>query len=346
MKITIREIAKQAGVSISTASRAMNGHPDVSDQVRERVKNAASELNFSANPHARALVAGSSRTIGFIVENTAAPFIANIVSGVLDCVTRHGYKIMIFNTNDDPSVEEKAYRTLLNERVMGILITSVKSGSSPFLRLQEEGMPFVLVNRRCEGLETDWVIGDLRHGYGVLVKHLYDLGHRHIAALPGNYDQYAVRERVIGYRLALQDLGLPYRSEYEIFIDDLFDDYYHKVVTVLPTLKPRPTAIVAHSDYSAIPILQGLHDLGWRVPEDISLVGYDDLAFAPYLRPGLTTMAQPGYRIGEMGAEILLERLAQPEGSTWQMRHIALQSELVLRCSTAPPANHTRSGEK
>ncbi len=301
-------------------------------------------MRYSANSHARALAAGSSQTVGFIIENTAAPFLANLVSGVLDCVTRNGYKSMIFNTNNDPRVEERAYQSLLNERVEGILITSVKSGSDPFRRLQEEGVPFVLVNRRCEDLETDWVIGDLRHGYNVLMKYLYDLGHRHIAAIPGFYKQYAVRERAIGYRAALQELGLPYRQDYEIFIDDTFNDYYTKVMNVLPRLDPRPTAIIAHSDYSAIPILQGLHDLGLRVPEDISVVGYDDLDFAPYMRPGLTTMAQPGYHIGEIGAGILLERLAQPEGSTWKTRQVSIQSELIVRQSTAAPASCKGSG--
>ena len=335
--ITIREIARRAGVSISTASRALNGRTDVSKEARERVLAVAQELHYTANPYAQALVAGGSRTLGLLIGSSAAPFLNVLVSGILDAVAAGGYSIIVYNTGDDPVRELQAYDTLRKERVIGILVTSVRSGSGPICRLVDDGIPFVLANRRLYDLDTDYVIGDLRQGLREVVGHLYGLGHRRIAHLAGDMAHFPVRERVEGYREALAGFGIPFDPTLVLCGDGSLESFYRLTREGLSALKPRPTAVFTYNDLTATAVLQALAELGWRVPQDISVVGYDDMDFARYLAPPLTTMDQPAYAIGQASAQLLIERLELPEGEPWQPHHVAFRSDLVVRQSTAAP---------
>jgi DNA-binding LacI/PurR family transcriptional regulator len=336
MRITIRDIARQAGVSVSTVSRAMNHKDDVSEEVRQRVLATAQELNYFSNPHARALIAGRSRTLGLIIAGSSMPFLNVVVTGVLDAVSLHGYSIMVYNTGEDPQQELQAHRILRQEQVAGVLATSVQSGSAPFRTLREENTPFVLINRRLDDMDTDYTMGDLRWGLHELVGHLSRLGHRRIAFLADRPGRFPVTERLIGYQQALADFGIPFDSALVRYFASRQDNFYDLTRDLMASVRPAPTAIFPYNDWAAAATIRALVDLGYRVPEDVSVVGYDDLEVARYLMPALTTMTQQAYEIGKAGVDILVERLSWPVDRLWAPHRIVFKPELVVRSSTAP----------
>jgi len=335
MPVTIRDIAHHAGVAVSTASRALNDKGDVSPEVRLRVKAAAQELQYFSNPHARALIAGRSRTLGLIIAGSSMPFLNVVLTGILDTVAAHGYSIMVYNTGEDPQQELRAHQILRQERVAGMLLTSVQSGSEPLRILQKEGTPFVLINRQVEDMDTDTTLGDLRHGLHELVGHLVGLGHRRIAFLADKAGRYPVNERLIGYQQALAAFGLDFDPDLVRFFTPQCTTYYDLTCNLMTTLNPTPTAIFPYNDWNAVAVVQALNDLGYRVPRDVSVVGYDDLEFVRYLNPPLTTMTQQAYQIGQAGTEILIEHILCPPEQPWTPRHVFFKPELVVRGSTA-----------
>lgn len=336
MNVSIRDVAHRAGVSISTASRALNDKPDVNREVRLRVLAAAEELNYAANIHARVLGGGRSRTLGLIIASTSAPFLNTVVSGILDTVAANGYSIIVHNTDEEPAQELRAYQQLRAERVVGVLVTSVQSGSSPLRQLQEDGIPFVLVNRRLDDLETDYALGDLRDGVGQIITYLYQLGHRRIAFLAGQMHRFPVHERWIGYRQGLDKHGIPYDPALVMAQDSSIDSVFSQIEHLMRGVNPPPTAIFTYNDWQAVAVLRAFHELGYRIPADVSVVGYDDLDIARHLTPPLTSMTQPAYEIGQAGAKILLDRLRQSPGEPWQTRRLLFKSELIARQSTGP----------
>ena len=338
MTASIRDVAQRAGVSVSTASRALNNKPDINKDVRLRVLAVAAELNYTANVHARVLGGARSRTLGLIIASTSAPFLNTVVSGILDTVAANGYSIIVHNTDEDPQHELQAYQQLRAQRVIGLLVTSVQSGSAPLRQMQREGIPFVLVNRKLDDLDTDYALGDLRAGLWQIVAHLHELGHRRIAFLGGRMDRFPVCERWIGYREGLKEHGVPYDPALVPTWDEKMDSVDGLVRELIQNPQP-PTAIFTYSDWTAAAVLSSLYELGCRVPEDVSVVGYDDLPFARFLTPPLTSVIQQAYEIGQAGAQILADRLRQPADEPWTVRHVVFKPELVVRQSTgAAPA--------
>ena len=341
MTASIRDVAQRAGVSISTASRALNNKPDVNKDVRLRVLTVASELNYTANVHARVLGGARSRTLGLIIASTSAPFLNTVVSGILDTVATNGYSIIVHNTDEDPQRELQAYQQLQAERVVGVLVTSVQSGSAPLRRLQQEGTPFVLVNRKLDDLDTDYALGDLQDGMRQIVAHLVQLGHRRIAFFGGRMDRFPVCERWIGYRQGLKEHGIPYDPALVPDWDEKMDSIGGLVMGLMQRPQP-PTAIFTYNDWTAAAVLSSLYRLACRVPEDVSVVGYDDLPFARFLTPPVTSMTQQAYEIGQAGTQILVDRLRRPTDEPWTIRHVVFRPDLVVRQSTgAAPAKGT-----
>lgn len=336
MRVTIRDIANRAGVSVSTASRALNDKPDVSVGTRARVLAAAQELDYTVNVYARALVGGRSRTLGLIIPDSGEPFFAQLARGVADVATSHGYSIIVHNTNERPEFELQAHHMLLERRVEGILIGSVQSGPAPLRRLIEAGVFCLLLNRRLDNMEVDYVLSDYQYGAYEATVHLCALGHTRIAHITGADNRFSVQERLIGYHRALAAHGIHPDPALVLRCQADLDSVYALVLRALPRISPRPTAIFAYNDKYCIAVLKALNDLGWRVPDDVALVGYDDLEYARFLQPPLTTIAQSPYDVGKIGTEILIERLEQPEGPQ-SMRHVILKPELRIRASSQPP---------
>jgi len=333
MGVTMADIAKRAGVSTVTVSRALNDKPDISKETKAHILAIARELNYAPNVHARALATGDSKTLGLIVADSANPYYAKLVRGVEDTASAHGYGVILCNTSEDQERELRAHQMLLEKRVDGMLITSIQVGSVPLYRLVREDVPFVLLNRYLEDIETDYVINDNRLGAYEATAHLCQLGHRHIAHLTGSQQISSVRERLAGYRQALEECDIPFDPTLVIRCGLFLEGAYQQAKAVVRTFSPPPTAVFAYSDLLAIGVLKALREVGLKVPQDLALVSYDDIEFAAFVEPPLTTVAQSAYEIGQQGTEILLDKIQWPEEEEWELRRVVLQPELKVRAS-------------
>ncbi|MFN8635753.1 MAG: LacI family DNA-binding transcriptional regulator [Chloroflexota bacterium] len=341
MVTTIRDVARRAGVSISTASRAMNGRGEVSKDVRARVLAAAAELSYTANLHARALKGATTKTLGVLLSDTSAfSFNARVMSGVYDVATPRGYGVIVCNAQTSAEAEREAHRMLLEKRVDGVLANSVKSGAEPLRRLEAAGIPCVLLNRRLDDLECDSVVVDYRRGDYLATRHLLELGHRRILCQLGSVDNPPSGVRLPGYREALEEAGVEYAPELVLYCDD-FREIHQRIRTAMTALDPRPTAVVAYNDESALPVLKALRELGLQVPRDVSVVGQNDLTLAEYIDPPLTSVAHAVRDMARQATELLLQKIDWPANGTaretWAPRRLAYEPRLVVRESSKPP---------
>lgn len=337
MPVTLRDVAKLSGVSVSTTSRALNDHADVSPEVRSRVLAAARALNYTGNHHARVLKGAASKTLGLILFNSnSLTFNATMTRGIYDIATKEGYSIIVCNSNGSAEMELQAHQMLRQNSVDGLLINSVQSGAEPLKQLLDQGIPFVLLNRRVEGLECDYVMVDYRRGSYLAARHLLELGHRHILYQLGSVNHPPTGERLVGYRQALEEFGVPYDEKLVIHTAHPFDNH-SAVLEAMQQLQPRPTAIMAYNDESAIPVLKALSDLNLRVPDDVSVVGQNDHSFAPFLVPPLTSIAQSIQEMGALGIQILLDKLALPAGEERTPQQVIFEPRPTIRLSTSRP---------
>jgi LacI family transcriptional regulator len=338
MVATIRDVARQSRVSISTASRALNGRLDVSKDVRARVLAVARELNYAANLHARALKGATTKTLGVVLYDTGAlSFNAALMKGIYDAATPRGYGVIVCDAGGAAEAELQAHQMLLEKRVDGLLLNSVAGGAGPLRRLMAEGVPFVLANRRPDGLGLDGTCDfarlDYTRGAYLATRHLLELGHCRILYQVGARNHGPTHDRLPGYRQALVEFGAPHSPELVVHCSGL-SEVHLRVREAFALLEPRPTAVLAYNDEHAIPLLKALHDLGLRVPEDVAVVGQNDLNYAQYLVPPLTTVAQPVQDVGRRAAEILFQKLRWPDDEPWTPRQDVFEPRLIVRESS------------
>ena len=337
MPVTLRDVAKLSGVSVSTTSRALNGRLDVSPAVRTRVLAAARMLNYTVNHHARVLKGAASKTLGLILFNSKSlTFNATMTRGIYDTATAAGYSLIVCNSNGDADVELQAHQMLRQNSVDGLLINSLQNGAAPLQRLLDQGIPFVLLNRCVEELACDYVLVDYRRGGYLAACHLLELGHKRILYQLSAPTHPPTVERLIGYRQALDEYGVAFDRELVIHPETPAENY-ELVLAAMQRLRPQPTAIMAYNDEAAIPVLKALSDLKLRVPGDVSVVGQNDLSFAPYLVPPLTSIAQSIQEMGALGIKILLEKLNWPEEEPWIPQQVVFAPHVSVRLSSARP---------
>ncbi len=356
MSSTLREVAGRSRVSISTASRALNGRGDVSKEVRERVLTAARELQYTANHNARALKGITNKTLGVVLyDERATTFNAALMRGIYDAATPRGYSVIVCDGGASVEAEQQAYQLLLEKRVDGALVNSGVGGIGPLRRLATAGIPFVVLNRRMEDagdLAPDYVRVDQEGGIYLATRHLVDLGHTRILydaialesvpnleRLPGYLRGLNVPslERLPGYRRALAEYDIPFAPELIMKHDSSLADAHRCFMRTMRRLQPQPTGVIAYNDNFAVAILKALHDLQLRVPEDVAVVGQNNLPFTPFLVPPLTTVEHAVQQVGRQGTEILLQKLAWPDDRPWPPNRVALEPSLIVRESTGRP---------
>jgi len=332
-RLTIRDIAREAGVSINTVSRALNDKPDISDKTKERVLETVKRLGYRPNRLARGLRSNKTGTIGVVVTDIANPYFAALVKGVGKAAKEHNYSIILQDTDEDYEKEREAVQTMLAEQVDGLLITPVQTGKETIIELQESGLPFVLLGRHFDDLETDYVATDDIRGGFLATEHLIRQGHERIALLGGPLHISSAKERFQGYKEALERYGLELDERLIETGAITMRDGYATAKSLL-SCEPRPTAIFAYSDFVALGIVKAIREAGLKIPDDIAIVGYDDIEFSSCLEVPLTTVRIPKEEIGRQAVEILLEKMAKPDGAG-QFRGVKLEVELVVRESTA-----------
>lgn len=331
---TMKQVAEKAGVSTSTVSHVINNTRVVSDDVRERVLAVIQELRYIPSAVARSLKNDKTHTIGMMIPNNSNPYFAELIQGIEDSAFRLGYNIILCNAYDDAKKQAAYLRVLMEKRIDGLIL--VASGDDEELAEILRGMPMpkVVVDREVSGVDADFIEADHDRGGYLATKYLIGLGHREIACVSGPMHLVPSRDRVAGYQRALREAGIAPNSHFLVHSDFTSEGGYTAFKHLLG-LAHRPTAVFAGNDLMAFGGMCAANEAGVRVPEDLSVIGYDDIALASFSTPRLTTMAQPKYEMGETIARILVERI---QGGHQPVRREMFKPVLVERQSTAPLA--------
>jgi len=331
---TIHDVAHRAGVSVATVSRVMNGTAYVSDELRDRVWEAIRELNYSPSALARGLSTHVSRTIGVCIPSiTKHPFWALVVTGIEGVCHRERYNIFLCNTDTNPQRERDYIELLRTRRVDGIVIGPSSDSVSHLKPFMDPNWPVVMVDRKFLDLEVPAVLVDNYHASLAAMEYLIRLGHRRIGVVAGPHSHTVASDRIRGYRDALARSGIP-MDEALIRMRSYEDEHAHEATRALLALPNPPTAILSCSGRLAKGILSVIQGEGLQIPQDISLLTFDDLDWMSLVTPPLTAIAQPASEMGERAMEILL-RILQGE-ETLGAREVVLKTEFVERASCGP----------
>ncbi|MGC8865965.1 MAG: LacI family DNA-binding transcriptional regulator [Bacteroidales bacterium] len=311
-KLTIKDIAKKLGVSVSTVSRALKDHPDISEKTKALIRNFANEMNYRPNVLALSLRKQKSNTIGLIIPEIVHHFFSSVISGIEDLTYREGYNLIICQSNENQFRESTNLQTLIDHRVDGIIISMSKSTTNfnHFKKAWDDGIPMVFFDRICDAIETDRVVMDDYEGGRLATEYLIKKGCRNILHLAAAPNLLIGRNRRDGYLEALRQYNIPLRDKFILKCDTR-----EEVLTMqnhILSLVPQIDAIFAVNDSTAIAVIQMLKRHGYRVPEDVRVIGFGDGPNATIVEPALTTVEQKGYDMGREAVRLLLQRLNNP----------------------------------
>lgn len=328
---TIRDVAALAGVSTTTVSHVINNSRFVSPEVRERVYQAMEELRYQPNALARSLRQGKTNTIGLLSPNSANPFFAEIGRAVEDAAFSSRYSVIICNTEGKLEKESFYLDVLSKKRVDGIILIGISQANETLNRLLAKSVPVVLVDREIPDLDVDLVLTDNKQAGYMAARHLIEQGHTCIACVTGPAHVHPSSRRVVGYQEALQEAGLPLQDEY-ILPGDFSAQSGWEATRALLALPQPPSAIFLCNDLMAIGGLRAAAEAGFAVPQDLAIMGFDDIELASFSNPPLSSIAQPKAEMGAIAVQMLLEQI---EEERTEPRQEMLQPELVVRRSTA-----------
>jgi LacI family transcriptional regulator len=337
----MKDVAERARVSVSTVSHVLNGTRKVAGETQEAVLSAIEELSYQPNLLAKSLKTRRTFTIGLLVSDIQNSFFTSVVRGIEDVALSRGYHLFLCNTDEDAAREDEYVRELAKKRVDGLLVASSAPRHNHARRLRAENLPFVFVDRKVEGVDADVVSVDNREGMRLISDHLVGLGHERIGMISGPLDKASGYERYLGLQSALADLGVGLEDSLVRFGDFRTSSGRDGTQELLRLPSP-PTALVTANNQMTLGALLAVKELGLRIPDDISVVGFDDPEWAPLTDPPLTTLAQPTYEMGVEAVKLLLDRIeGEQEGRT---RRVPLEPWLVVRESTAPPGGGGEEG--
>ncbi|MGD8485839.1 MAG: LacI family DNA-binding transcriptional regulator [Chloroflexota bacterium] len=328
---TVLDVAKRARVSPMTVSRVVNGSGPVSPTLRARVEKALKETGYVPNTVARNLRTKRTDTIGLVMPDITNPFFTHVVRGMEVTARESGLYLLLTNTDQRPDEEQRVVSMLLQRQVDGMLAIPAGTCADTVRRCRDARVPLVIVDRRPEMADVDVVRADAEGGAYELGQLLAGLGHRHAAVLTGpEYVPTAV-DRAAGFAKAYEEAGLPAPI---VRHGDFSLEAGRDMCTQVMQAEPRPTAIFAGNNFLAIGTQHALEELGLRIPEDVALVGLDDLPTEMVTFPFLTVAAQPAEEMGRRAVRLLLERIKEPDG---EPQEILLPTELIVRRSSGDP---------
>lgn len=308
MNITIKDIAKIANVSYATVSRALNGHKDVNEKTRKRIIGICEQIGYSPNAIARGLVTKNSNTIGLLLPDITNPFFPEVAWGVEDEVSKRGYNVFLCNTSWDLSREETYLKLLLEKRVEGIIIAPVSDESKKLIDKYVDKLPVVLVGSSMEGGPYNFVVADNVKDAFLATEYLISLGHKKIAFIGGNEHTCTYRERLKGYKSALEEYGLGI-DESLIRSGAFKRSSGYEITKIIIKENSVPTAIVAANDIVALGVIEAAEEFNLSIPDNMSLIGFDDIPYASLPKIRLTTISQPKYDIGKIAVDILFKKV-------------------------------------
>jgi len=343
MGVTLKDIARDLGVSVITVSKALRNHSDISEQTKARVLKRVQELNYRPNLSARALVTGRTNLIGFVIPDLLHSFFSEVVRAVSLSLRNSGYTLVVTSSEQDPKIERQAVEQLIARRVDILLIASTHWTVEMFRRIEEAGIPYILIDRSFVGLAAHFVgVNDEEVG-GLATQHLIDTGCKRIAHI-GGPALSTMLGRLEGYKRALAKNHIPFDPDIVMSTDrveEIGDAAGYNAAQILLGQNPRPDGIFCYNDIAAYGAISAILDAGLRVPEDVSVIGCGNLLYNKFLRVPLTSVDQQTANIGQRAAKLALQLLEADQPIV--PKPIYLEPRLVVRASTRKQKSAAKS---
>ena len=332
-RVTMADVAREAGVSAMTVSRVINDKGDVSEETRHRVLKVIERVGYRPSGIARGLATRRTGTFGLVIPDVANPFFADVARGAEEVAYAHGYNVFLCNTDEDPDRELAVLGSLDEKQVDGLVLCSSRLSEDELHKVVSRHASFVLVNRRLVGARAHSVLLDDEQGGRLATQHLLRMGRRTVGLVVGPETSHSGHLRAKGYRAALAAAGLPYYADWVRSCVPVVDGGRRASLELLDT-HPEVTGLVCYNDLVAVGALQAAKELGRRVPGDVAIVGHDDILLAGLVTPALTTCSVPRQDLGAQAVHLLLQQL---DSSAEPPRDIILPTELVVRASAPEP---------
>ncbi|MQY58020.1 MAG: LacI family DNA-binding transcriptional regulator [Clostridia bacterium] len=328
-RITLEDIAKKSGVSIKTVSRVLNNEKYVQEKTRKNILKIIKELNYIPSRVARSLSKGQTKNIGFIIPDITNPFFPEIVKGASDLLFSKDYYVHLCNSDNDPKKEEIYIKDLQSMWVDGIIIAPSDTENRNIKIFNSIASPFIVVDREIEGLKKDLIVVNNKKSAYEAVSYLIRNGHKKIILLNGPKYTITAQNRFIGWKMALEEKAL-FREEFAFWGNFSIDSGYEMMKKVFNNLG-KVDAVFACNDLIALGAIQAIEEKKYKIPNDVSVMGFDDIYLSKFLKPPLTTVRQPIYEIGKRAAELLLSRISSKEKFIPQK--IVIEGKLIVRSS-------------
>jgi LacI family transcriptional regulator len=332
---TIHDVAKLAGVAPITVSRVINNSGYIADKTRQKVEAAIVELGYVPNILARSLKSKRTNTLALVFTDITNPFFTILARGVEDTASVAGFNVIFCNTDESQEKEDNYIQLLLQKQVDGILLVPAGSNTKSIQIIQEQNTPLVVLDRRIPNTNVDIVRGDSEGGAKRLTQHLIDLGHRRIVILGGPCNVSTAKDRLMGYKKAMEENGL--KDHIMSYYGGFSQASGHELTRMIFANDPKPTAIFAANNLVAIGALRALHEMGFKVPDDVALVSFDDIPENLTVVPFMTVVSQPSYELGKTATELLISRIKNDSDLDYQ--EIVFPVEFFKRASSGGPVN-------
>lgn len=328
---TIKDVAKLAGVSTTTVSHVINKTRFVAEDTAKAVWDAVAQLNYSPSAVARSLKVNTTKSIGMIITTSEAPYFAEIVQAVEEYCYQQGYSLFLCNTQNDPDKLQNHFDMLLKKRVDGILVMCSEYHENSFALFKSTNVPMVVMDWGPNEDQSDKILDHCFEGGYLATRHLIENGHKDIAILAGYLYKTTAKARYDGFVKAMNEAGLPIRTEW-IYENDFQPEGGYESMNYLLKQKALPTAVFCGCDTMALGAISAITEKGLKVPQDISVIGYDNIHSSRFFAPPLTTVNQSKIRLGKMALDLLFERIQNPD-SPQPPRVLEFYPELVVRHS-------------
>jgi len=326
--VTIKDVAKEAGVSVTTVSRVLNNKPDVSEDTRRKIEKVIKKLGYNPSGIARGLVLQKTNSIGLIIPDVINPFFPEIIKGIERRTREMGYSLILYDTDNNKKEEREAIKLLRSKKVDGIILSFSLENKDVLKELEKEKYPIIQIDREIkDSIYPAVTINNKESAYRA-TEYIIKQGHRKIGHITGDLSAETAIDRLSGFKLALKDNGIIYKEEW-ILQGDYSKESGKEQMKKIINLSELPTALFFANDLMAFGAYETIYKQDFNIPEDFSIVGHDNIEITSFVRPGLTTMNQPKYLLGQIAVDKLINMIEKKDGSSFH--NLILKNDIVIR---------------